>query len=519
MKRNTKVLIGLIFLLLIFSMACNLLNAVLPSGNDSSEIVVESEEGPEEITQPEDEPIENEQDESPTQEPPAEESLSEHPYAVFVGETAITYYSEKDMAPRVVNLDGYVLSAVPSPVGGKLAIVRVEKEDQSGMLWLDLLDMATGQLTTITPLANDQTVLESWETAEIGQPPREAFFATILSDPLWTPNGSAVVFISAHQGLYTRPYSLIITTGEIIDLLLGGEAHYYAPSISPDGEYIVVPSATSFGTGAGFAMDSFSAARVSGGEAWLIEDVSEASNLLTSGWLDDQTVVFSAGDMFASGKNLRAVNIYSGSSMEIIGANDYADNVAVGPYTGTVLFTTMMADFADYIEGETITKNALFSWNIGMQEYVELTGRVGWGSFVKWNPQTNCFYADLFTGGQEADFIQPYTSASTINETTCRPLAANVKNIPEFSHSLEYFVWMVGEYDSSAPAGVYVQSFTENREIRLTEMPVPFAWHPTDDLLTFTQENRVYNAAAPDFTLTQVLEVSEIISSVYWVVP
>ncbi|MEE4193787.1 MAG: hypothetical protein V2J07_01185 [Anaerolineae bacterium] len=525
MKSPTKIIVSLVLCALIFSMACNLLNAIRPSDETPPlDILIESGENqPEELVPNDTEPIEGEPEpvveEEPVQNPPQNETVQPGPYAIFVGQTTVTFFNDIDMAPKVVNLNGYVVSVVPSPFGGKVAIVRSENEDFSGMFWFDLLDLATGQVSTITPLANEQTVMNDWETAEIGKPPRGANFATVLSDPVWRPDGSAVVFISAHQGLYARPYSYMVDSATINDLSLTGEAHYYAPSISPNGDYIVVPCAKSFGTGAGLDMDTYWMARVSGGEARIIADVSEASNVLTRGWLDDQTVVFSVGDIIAGGKNLRAVNIITGNMIEITGPNDYVDNVAVGPYTGTILFTTMMEELGDYVDGNTINKNALYAWNIGMQQYGEINDRVTWGSFIEWNPDTNCYYVDQFNGGQEADFVQPYTGAGTINEMTCRPLTANVKNIPDFSATLEYFAWTIGTYEVSAPTGLYVQGFTDNREIRLADIALPFAWHPFNDVLIFAQETRIYQAVPPEFTLDQVLEAPESISKVFWVNP
>ncbi len=524
MKCTKKFIICLAAILMLFTLACNLLNAITPvaEGNNS---IIEKPEVLQDGTQEQNQAVEVTEPEAaenapePTQPSSPTELVSVDSWSVFVGKTTLTYFNDKDMIPHVVQLNGFVVSAAPSPVGGKVAIVRSDKEAQMGMLWLDILDFQSEQLSTITPLSNDQTVMESWETAEICEPPREANFAITISEPVWRPDGSAVVFISAHEGLAAKPYVYHLTKGQINDLSLGGDAHYYEPSISPDGEFVVVSSAYCFGTGAGFSMDSFSSSRVEGGEVPMTLDVSDASNVITWGWLDNATVVFSEGDAWAKAKHLRAINIFTGNIMEITSPNDYVDNVAVATDRGAILFTTMMSSIADMIEGETITKDALYHWETGMQQYLEINDRVVWGSFVEWNENTQCFYVALSMSGDTADFIQPYTSIGTINDSTCRPLAENVKRIPVFSPSQNYFAWTIYSWDQSAQDGLYTQGFTENQEVRLTDSSVSFAWSPANDILAFAQGTHIYYAESPNFYFNQVLETSEEINNVFWVKP
>ena len=527
MKSQRKSIILLIAVLAIFTMSCTLINAISSSAEQMIADVVEdaAQSIIDEVDVVADNQLGEQAEEVPTptaeQQPveqPVEEPISAN-WLVGIGSTSLTYFSETDMSPVTLSVNGYVVTAVPSPTGGKVAIIRSEMEYETGALWLDLLDLNTGVLTTITPLSNSDTVMENFETVEICQPPREANFATTYSEPVWTPDGSTVVFISAHEGLYAAPYAYNVNTASMYDLMLGGESHYYYPVMSPDGQYIVVPSATCFGTGAGLSMESFNFARVNGNEAALLQDVTDVTSLITWGWLDNRTVVFSLGDMMASAKNLQAMDILTGEIIaEITGPFDYVSNVAVATGQDALMFTTHMSDIYEYIDGENITNDALYYWNRNASAYTQLNDQVVWGSTVQWNDAMQCFYASLSSGGDEADTVLAYAIDGSPN-AACQPQNTMDGNIPAFDASQQYFAWNFYNWDQPELSAFNVQGFTDSAKTQIRGSSVTFAWHPSKTILTYMDESSLYFVTPPDFMSNEVLKSPENLINFFWVTP
>jgi hypothetical protein len=74
---------------------------------------------------------------------------------------------------------------------------------------------------------------------------------TTLQQPVWTPDGSAVVVVSAHEGqvdLYA-----VATDGSQVRRLTSSPAMEVEPSIAPNGHAVAYISTTGFGTGGGWA--------------------------------------------------------------------------------------------------------------------------------------------------------------------------------------------------------------------------------------------------------------------------
>lgn len=510
MKFRRSAVLIIVALSALLAAACNLLDLMqMPSGNEDAitDVIPEEPSDEEVISAP--------PTVAPTDTPEPTEEPQTEAWIVAVTDTSILYLKEGDSAVQTATQDGYIVSAVPAPSGGKIAVMRSETEGHSGKLWLDLFDLPTRQWIPVTILTNDDTALTNWEDS-IGMEAREANIATTYSPPVWTPDGSAVIFISAHEGKFAKPFTYHIDTGNLHDVSLGGDTHWYDPTMSPDGQFIVVPSAFQFGTGAGYAMDSLAAARVDGGEVTLLMDVSHSIDEQTWGWLDNNTVVISDVSIMAGPIKLRTLDIHTGEEHIIV--KDFFTNAAVAEGAGTVMFTSVMGELLDYTEPQQISESGLYHWDRSTLTLQKLNDFAEYSSFVDWNVTTQCYYADLPRRFVEnEDEVWAFTAAGGMSDA-CVAINTLAQATPEVSASGRYYAFANMFFQSPERNAFYVQDFSQTTETKLADGSVFFfTWHPDNDILLFFQAGRISTAAAPDFLVQEVIPNGDAVQSVFWV--
>ncbi|MEE4193788.1 MAG: hypothetical protein V2J07_01190 [Anaerolineae bacterium] len=519
MKRTNKLIVFFLILLSLFSISCicsgsELLQQLLPDPeavfdeivNDIIEENVSAEIQTTPTVTPAPAP-------TYTSEPEPESSV----WIVAWSGNELIYVREDGGSIQRTSREGTLLSVAPAPVGGRVAVVRSENENSLGHLWLELLDLETGGWVQVTQLTNENTVINDW-MADLGESNREANIAISFIDPIWTADGSTVIFLGAQEGQFTRPYAYHLDTGQLHDLMLAGGSHYYDLSLSPDGEFITAASAFGFGTGAGYSMDAYSMARVSGGEAALLFDASYNIDIQTWGWLDDQTVVISDVDIMAGPRNLRTLNIYTGEAQVIV--KDYVNDVAVSTDHGSVMFVSIMGELLDYSEPQQIAESGLYYWDQSTLSLQKLNDFAEYRSRVEWSPVSQCFYADLprrFT--ENEDEIWAFT-ASGGRSDDCLAINPKAQDLPRLSPSGDYYAWANLVFSAPELNAFYVQSFDGSAEIMLAEKSVfHYQWHPVEDVLIFLQNNTVFWAGAPDFRTRTMMQISSEVEDIFLVTP
>lgn len=512
MKEKRWYVYLLVILLVFLATACNLLDLLsLPNSEESA---------PSELL--DDAPVvEEEISESPTLAPSdTPEPTPEPPPAVWIlaaADQELLYLAEGETEIKTASPRGYIVSVSPAPAGGKVAVVSSESEYGTGELWLYLLDLHTGEWTAVTALTNSETTFISWED-DAGMEARDANIATTYSEPVWTPDGSAVIFISAHEGKFAKPFTFHVDTGELHDLPLSGESHYYDLKISPDGQFVVAPSAFAFGTGAGYSMDQFSVARVDGGEARVLFDASYSIDIRTWGWMDSNTIVLSDVSIMAGPKNLRTLNIVDGTEQNIV--KDFITDVAVATGQGSVMFTSVMGELLDYVEPQQIAESGLYSWGQTSQSLQKLNDFAENSSWVAWDVHAQCFYADLprrFT--ENEDEILAFTTSGTMGND-CVAINPVAQDIPQVSTSGVYYAFSNLVFQAPEMNAFYVQGFAQSEATKLADGAVyVFGWHPEKDTLLYFDNQKVFTAAAPDFLLQQVMDTPASVMFVDWVNP
>ncbi len=514
MKYAKKFIIGLAAVLMVFTLACNLLKAFSPATEEpvSAPPIEEKDEIVEEPTPTfTAEPL-------PTDTPEPESDTAPELWITASTEGGVRYKKESDTEWEYAHFGGFVRDTSAAPVGGRVAIIHSEDwSGISGHLWLKLLELATGEITTVTRLTNEDTVIPEWDS-EYNDFNREANIAVTYASPIWTPDGKTLVFIGAQEGTFARPYAYHLETAELHDLSLGGESHYYNPKLSPDGEFIIVPSAYQFGTGAGYSMDSFYAASVSGGEAWSLFEI-HGIDMRVWGWLDSRTVVISSVDIMAGARNLRTIDIFSSEEQTIV--KDYISDVAVATDQRSVMFTSMMGEFLDFAEPEMISESGLYHWDSVGQQLTKVNDYAENSSRVEWNIRSECYFADLPKfNNQREDEIWVYDAFGQIG-STCQPINPLAQDIPQVSATGDYYAWanlVFGDADQNA---FYVQAYNGAPELVVQDDSVyGFAWHLYDDVLLFKPSNgALAKAEGPDFVWEPILELNEGIQMACWVEP
>jgi hypothetical protein len=200
------------------------------------------------------------------------------------------------------------LAGAIQPAGNQIVLFS-SSGDQYHHLALNLLSLPDGQIQKITDLTTAQT--EPGPDMGPGDSSFEAVRA-IVDTPsyAWSPDGTRLAFIGVMDGPSADIY-LYDTRTNLITRVSQDDSQDYWPSWSPDGDTILYFGAESFGTGAGYAMESVWKANGDGSDYDLVYTPTSSGEELV-GWRDDQIVVIDSWNPICGSGNLRLYNVFTG---------------------------------------------------------------------------------------------------------------------------------------------------------------------------------------------------------------
>jgi hypothetical protein len=178
----------------------------------------------------------------------------------------------------------------PSPDGRTVAVVVLAGKSPKGgfsraTLWTAGIDESNPtQLLDLTH--PDIGQLDSIEAASLDSALSNPFFQRLA----WTPDGTQIIVASAHEGqvdLYAVPVA-----GGAPRRLTDTPALEFAPQLSPDGRRLAYASASSFGTGAGWADPAAWVQELAGSAPQpLVSQAGGGGSVELAGWIDNDTAI------------------------------------------------------------------------------------------------------------------------------------------------------------------------------------------------------------------------------------
>ncbi|MEE4193789.1 MAG: hypothetical protein V2J07_01195 [Anaerolineae bacterium] len=514
MKQTKIVFLGLVVMLILVSMGCNLLD-LLSSEEQEPEILIYEEESQMDVVE---EVIEAVDEPTTTPQPTAITGplLDHSPFwLIALGYNRIYYVNTQDGVVHELEAKN-VFNVLPSPKGGKAALLRAGDEEY--FYSLDLLDLNTGEITNITPLMAYPLSWDFWDTPPICEPTADAMLAVEASTPFWTSDGSVLVFISGHEGGYALPYTYYPATGQIIKqefAQMGGEVHFFDPVIGGDGglTYTLNSASCLVNQDLKPTADAFWLATPAGDFAVRLLELREDSiGMEVFGWIGGYFAIVAEKDgelrdYHSSFHHLQGVDIYSVQTTEITGISDHFSVVQVAQPFNSVAFISEGAT-----SGEKITEPGLYYWSIFDQSLVKLYDYVGKDSDLGWDFEKAVYFAKVEDQQGEVMMMTFFEDGSEAQYWVTS--ATQIPVFPSLYGIHEYYAWQENQ-------GLFVQSFDDVTPIKLTNYPYSeFIWHPERNSLAFFDQRNVYIADQPYFSPISVMTVSEEgVFGIYWVGP
>jgi hypothetical protein len=258
------------------------------------------------------------------------------------------WMSRADGSQAAVRIHGPVLVPVPlsdaiSP-DGRLLVYQTLAPSGNGCNnpVLNILPLTGADPAVVIPLTSSESACPGNSPVELDNVNQALTGRQPFS---WSPDGGRLAFIGAQDGPSADLYEYYRTNGQIIRLTDGPD-QAFRTLWSPDGQWIVHAAVSSFGSGAGYGMTGFYAARADGGEVISLYPIGERSmDEQGAGWLDPHTLVAYTQEQPCGPKILRLVDL-SARNAETVFEGCMSD-VAVGH--GSVLFA-QPSDLAVYEE-------------------------------------------------------------------------------------------------------------------------------------------------------------------------
>ncbi|NIS81229.1 MAG: hypothetical protein GTO14_13730 [Anaerolineales bacterium] len=220
-----------------------------------------------------------------------------------------------------------------APVGSWLAL-RVERVQAPG--WdLKLLHLPDGQVRTITPLLSPE-LERQLRDGSIDLDLRNAIFWE--RDALrWSPDGRYLAFIAALDGPSSDLY-VYDTANDTVMRLTTGPNQAATPIWSPDGHWIVHQEVETFGSGAGWSVNTVWAAAVDGSAIVRLYDVPENNGPeMFRGVTDSNDLLVYRWSQ--NTPDLHLVSLDDGRTTVLHEGFPSVEAVALDPNSGAVVFT------------------------------------------------------------------------------------------------------------------------------------------------------------------------------------
>jgi hypothetical protein len=293
--------------------------------------------------------------------------------------------------PARVIIPGALSNAI-SPAGGLFAYISTSADpslpygpyDPSRLfgpypdLTLNIMSLSGAAPTVAIPLIPPAAEPGPSDTSQI------QIAITTESSIAWSPDGSRLAFIGAQEGSSADLYGYYRVNGQVVRLT-DGPNQAYRPQWSPDGAWIVHGAAGGFGTGAGYGVTGFYAARADGGEILSLYPISERSgDEVVAGWLDGHTLVASTWMQPCGLKILRLVDL-SASTVNFVFEGCMSD-VAVGK--NAVLFA--QSELPDSSDAELPPGSVYLLTASDRTPRLIGTQKIRW---IKWTEEIGAFLA------------------------------------------------------------------------------------------------------------------------------
>ena len=388
--------------------------------------------------------------------------------------------TEKVVAP-------FGVEAMISPAGGNVAFITSPAQDGMHQLKLTIYNLPARNMVTEIALTSPQT--EPGPNAGPGDASFEALRSiTDFTSLAWSPDGRQLAFIGFMDGPSSDLYLYTLDTGKVTRLT-DGPSQAFEPTWSPDGKYIVQFGASTFGTGAGYAMTGVWATRPDTGTSLELYTPS-SSGEIGLGWASANTYLVYSFSPACGNYGLHAVDIQPLEVRTIFSGCFNA--IDFDPATGGVILG-IAQDTADFCSCGDKVDSGLY--------LVKLDG-----SFQRLDPDN--FYqavwidnANLAWGMTDQDKVVAFDQTGTpISLPAGVPLMA-----PLAAPGGEVWAWTVDTI--GVEPGVWITR-PGGAAPKFSDLPVSSAvWNPAGTALIFVSGNRLYAATAPQYQPVSLMQV------------
>ena len=391
------------------------------------------------------------------------------------------------------------VEAMISPSGGNVAFITSTAADGMHQLKLTIYNLPIRNVVTEIALTSPQT--EPGADAGPGDPSFEALRSiTDFTSLAWSPDGRQLAFVGFMDGPSSSDlYLYTLDTGEITRLT-DGPSQAFEPSWSPDGKYIVQFGASTFGTGAGYAMTGVWATSPDTGTSIELY-TPNSSGEIGLGWASANTYLVYSFSPACGEYNLRAVDI---EPLAVRTVFDGCFNaIDFDPATGGVLLG-IAQDTADYCTCGNKVDSGLY--------LVKLDG-----SYQRLDPAN--FYqavwidnANVAWGMTDKGMVVAFDQTGTqISLPAGVPIQA-----PIAAPGGEVWAWTVDTIGNEP--GVWVTR-PGGAAPKVSDLAISAAvWNETGTALIFLSGNRLYAAPAPLYQPVSLMQVPAV-GLMAWAVP
>ncbi len=244
--------------------------------------------------------------------PPEEEPFveSDEPWLILAGEHNLWVVDSNGNDLQYLATDVVIrqpLFDLVQPGGYNLAVIQHQGE----IYQLNLIRIPDGKSKFIVELVQEQ------EMGDLGSPAFEVYRA-ITEQPsiAWAPDGQTLAFVGMLEGDSAGVYLYDTASGEI-ESVGQVEGQAFDLSWSEDGAYLVFLSANTFGTGAGYAMNSLWLYQTAGSSLTRLLDLQDSSGEDILGWSGSSTLILSSWSALCGPNSIRRLSLPDGKSQMI----------------------------------------------------------------------------------------------------------------------------------------------------------------------------------------------------------
>ncbi len=393
------------------------------------------------------------------------------------------------------------LSVAVSPAGGRIAYVIYQEEGDARSLLLRVRSLPGGELEAEFSIGSGLGT-QGGPLAPADAAGVDAVRALLLPGSLaWSPDGRSLAFTAAMDGPVVEPYvhSFIESrTTRLARLLQDGQA--FGMHWSPDGQKLVYFTADHFGAQSPEHMTGAWSVKTNGeGGKQLDAPTGQMETLV--GWVSpEEAVVFSTTGACGA-HNLRTLPLDGSKSTSFY--TGCFQNAAQDPESGNLMFAVSADDVTNCdCSGEENFSPGVYLLPGARGLPRSLSAESAFG--VQWQPEARLFYVDA--GGSQR------TALDIEGEKINLPLG--VKDlIPAVSPISGLWAW------TQPPQALWVGAPDQSpAQVFSGEARFPL-WGAEGKTLLFFSEQKLYLAAAPQFSPQAVESFNSAVLDAVWVQP